>query len=662
MASRELRVSFVSDTKALERGFARAESRTQKFGQTAGRVGLLLGGTLAVGMGKAVIAAADAQKSQAALEAQLKASGTTYSAHASQIDAVIQKHSQLAGIDDEELQGAFTRLVRASGDVNKAMAQMGTVTDIARARNIDASKAGDLLAKVMAGNVSALNRYGAGVEKGATVTEALATIQRRFSGQAEAYGRTAAGAQDRFRVAVENLQEAMGRGLLPIVTKVANGIGNLSRWAERNQTTFKALVAVAGTLAASLLAISVATKVAAALGTLRAATLALNAAMRANPVGAVITVLAALGVALVAAYKKSETFRTVVNGVFNAVKSVVVGAIDRILGAFSTYLDGIAKLARAAGKIPGIGGKFNDLARAAENGANKINRVRDAMREVKSKTVDLRVNVGFYKGGKGGLTPISPSAEKMLERIASGAAASIRGPNPNPGPSLGTQTALAQNESMLAMLGTGVVSGLLPSAEAVRTSQQTLMKDRISTINRRQHAISGALKSGRGWKGWKKQNAKQRKATLRRFQQEFLALEQEEAGLWNSIGSLNPDTGGGGTETEAERIAREQLEQDQRQHEELLAAQQAEAAAQAERDAALKESQDAANRLQAEANERMAALQEEIKRQNNFAESVNAVSTGVIWKALADLVSGQIGGIGYSGRALTASAGSVVRY
>ena len=52
---------------------------------------------------------------------------------------------------------------------------------------------------------------------------------------------------------------------------------------------------------------------------------ALNIAMRANPIGLVITALILLGVGLVALYKKSETFRNIVNGAFGSVKTVAVG-------------------------------------------------------------------------------------------------------------------------------------------------------------------------------------------------------------------------------------------------------------------------------------------------------------------------------------------------
>src|SRR3954466_1740952 len=60
-----------------------------------------------------------------------------------------------------------------------------------------------------------------GADRTATAQKALGELQKRLGGQAEAYGKTAAGAQDRFRVAVENLQEKIGGALLPVVTDVA---------------------------------------------------------------------------------------------------------------------------------------------------------------------------------------------------------------------------------------------------------------------------------------------------------------------------------------------------------------------------------------------------------------------------------------------------------
>lgn len=52
------------------------------------------------------------------------------------------------------------------------------------------------------------------------------------------------------------------------------------------------------------------------------ATRVLNAVMRMNPIGLVVTALTALGVGLVIAYKKSDTFRRIVDGAFTKVKAV----------------------------------------------------------------------------------------------------------------------------------------------------------------------------------------------------------------------------------------------------------------------------------------------------------------------------------------------------
>jgi hypothetical protein len=57
-------------------------------------------------------------------------------------------------------------------------------------------------------------------------------------------------------------------------------------------------------------------------GVLTVAQRGLNLAMRANPIGLVITALVAIGSALVLAYNKSETFRKIVQGAFRGVLAV----------------------------------------------------------------------------------------------------------------------------------------------------------------------------------------------------------------------------------------------------------------------------------------------------------------------------------------------------
>ena len=72
-----------------------------------------------------------------------------------------------------------------------------------------------------------------------------------------------------------------------------------------------------------------------------AATWLLNAAMRANPIGIVVTLLVALGAGLVLAWKRSETFRNIVLGVWESVKAGISAAWDSIKGVFEGIKNGI---------------------------------------------------------------------------------------------------------------------------------------------------------------------------------------------------------------------------------------------------------------------------------------------------------------------------------
>lgn len=232
MASRDLRVNIIADTRGYNRAVASASLSTDKLGtrmdrfkqvaSTAFKVAGAAAGFYAVKLGKdAVLAAVEAEKSQARLRAQLDALDISFRKHAGEIDRVIQKHSQLSGLDDEDLQDAFTNIIRVTGEVNKSLRLTGLAADFARAKQMDVAKAGELVGKVAGGNIGILARYGVVLKDGATAAEALAELQRRFGGQAEAYGKTAAGSVDRLSVAWENVQERLGQKLLPVLVDVS---------------------------------------------------------------------------------------------------------------------------------------------------------------------------------------------------------------------------------------------------------------------------------------------------------------------------------------------------------------------------------------------------------------------------------------------------------
>jgi phage-related protein len=143
---------------------------------------------------------------------------------------------------------------------------------------------------------------------------------------------------------------------------------------------------------------------------LAASMLALNATLSANPIGAVIAVIALLVAAFVLAWKKSETFRNIVAKTFEVVSKVVLFAVKAMIGYVRMFvnswmnvagfvLDGAAKM---FGWIPGIGGKIKGAAKAFDGLQTDVNGTFDKITngaEQMQKKVAFAVNAAAKAGG-----------------------------------------------------------------------------------------------------------------------------------------------------------------------------------------------------------------------------------------------------------------------
>jgi len=144
------------------------------------------------------------------------------------------------------------------------------------------------------------------------------------------------------------------QGLVDFLSnEVLPKLNGIIDWASKNSDWLKPLALGVGILAG-------------ALGILVGVTWAWNAALAANPVGLVIAGIALLAGAFVLAYKKSETFRTIVQGVwdwlkattgpvFEALKQLISAALQAIVGFWNQYgAQIIAYVSQAFGFIKGI--------------------------------------------------------------------------------------------------------------------------------------------------------------------------------------------------------------------------------------------------------------------------------------------------------------------
>jgi hypothetical protein len=165
--------------------------------------------TLAGFLSDAARAAAEEEAIFARLETAVEATGESYADYAVQIEQAIDASERLSFSDDKTAE-ALANLTATTGDATEALELLGLAQDLARGKGIDLAAASNIVGRVAEGNIGILARYGIAVQEGATAQEALAAVQERYAGQAEAYAETTAGAYDRVKNTIDNFVESIG--------------------------------------------------------------------------------------------------------------------------------------------------------------------------------------------------------------------------------------------------------------------------------------------------------------------------------------------------------------------------------------------------------------------------------------------------------------------
>lgn len=310
-----------------------ASSKMSKAGSIAGKV-------LAVGIAAAGAAAVAATKAAAEDEqAQVKLA-TAYKNNANATDAQIAAserwiavQGKTLGVADDDLRPALGKLVTITHDVGKAQKLASLAMDISAGSGKSLASVTQALVRAKTGETTSLSKYGIEVEKanGKTISfrDATKKLADTFGGSAAAAADTAAGKQKILEVQMGELQETIGAKLLPVMLKLTNAGLAAIDWMTQHATATKVLAGVVVGLVTTVFVVGKAIQAWSAIT--RVATgvqAAFNVVMAANPIVLVTVAIVALGVALVVAYKKSETFRNIVNGAFKAVVGAGKAVID----------------------------------------------------------------------------------------------------------------------------------------------------------------------------------------------------------------------------------------------------------------------------------------------------------------------------------------------
>ena len=239
--SRTLKLSILGDVDNLNKSLKSASQDVDTFGDKVGKAGKVIGaafaaaaaaaGAYAIKIGvEGVKAAIEDEKAQTQLALALEnATGATKAQIAATEQSILQM-SLATGVADDELRPALGRLVRSTGDTEKAQQLLAQALDISAATGKPLETVAAALSKGFDGNTAALGKLGVGLSAAELKTMSFTQVQDKltelFGGAAAKNADTYAGRIARMQVAFNEAKETIGFALLPILEKLMGFINN----------------------------------------------------------------------------------------------------------------------------------------------------------------------------------------------------------------------------------------------------------------------------------------------------------------------------------------------------------------------------------------------------------------------------------------------------
>jgi hypothetical protein len=430
----------VSELSKVNRALGENMTKSEKIGAALKRAAVpatIALTAIAVGAKKAIAAASD-------LNEQTNKTMVVFGKSGSAVVAWSKTLASSFGLSQRaalEAAGVFGNMLVPMGFTRKEAAAMSKqmvelAGDMASFNNASPEETLQALRSGLAGESEPLRKFGVFLSdarlkqqalsqglysgKGAldAHAKAAATMALIMKDTADAQGdfaRTADSAANAQRVQAaetENLTAALGQGLLPYYQAGLKLLISLTKATAGHTGAVKVAVGVVAGLSAAILAANAAMKAWTAMQAIaKAATIAwtiaqraLNFALASNPIGLVIVAVAALAAGLYIAYKRSETFRNIVNASLNSVAAAAAAlarafgrVVDAARSAFGWIIDhwrlgafalgplgaGIVLLANHFDRVRSAGvGAFNAIRGAVDAVARAIAAVVDAVKNL----------------------------------------------------------------------------------------------------------------------------------------------------------------------------------------------------------------------------------------------------------------------------------------
>lgn len=245
----ELAVKIQVETGNLDKGLDGIDKKLKKASVDYQKVGI---GMMAVGAGitTAFVAAAKTAEDERVgiekLSAVMRNAGVEYDNVKDSLESLILTQQMKTGIADDQQRSALQALIFASGDYEASVKNLTLAMDLAVAKDMDVVTAAELVGKVMAGEFGTLARYGIILGETATKADALAAIQAKVAGSAEA----ARSPIEVLKARLGDLGETVGSVLAPKLSALLDKyiipiVDKLVIWIEKNPKLVETLLGIA---------------------------------------------------------------------------------------------------------------------------------------------------------------------------------------------------------------------------------------------------------------------------------------------------------------------------------------------------------------------------------------------------------------------------------
>lgn len=398
MADRSMAFTFLGRDRGASRTFRRIGDEADRAqGRISNFAAGLAGGALAAGLvsfGKnSVEAFKESEQSAIRLDQAFAKFPKLADTNRAALDGLSESLAKKTKYDDDATASAQATLAQFGLTGKQIETLTPLVQDYASKTGKDLSAAAEAVGKATMGQGKALKDVGLNLKdagsQGKNFDNVMQGLRAQVGGFAQAEGATASGQSAILANQFGEIQETVGAKLVPALASLAAVLLTVVEFIQRNGDAISIVVGVVGTLAGGLF---IATKVVAAFN---AVAIAMGSSMTIalGPVGLIIIAIAALVAGLVIAYKRSETFRNIVNKAFDGIKQGASFLKDAVIGYFqliaNIWLTVVGVLvggaAKAFGWVPGIGPKLKTAAEEFGKFKDTVNSTLDGLKDQEIK-------------------------------------------------------------------------------------------------------------------------------------------------------------------------------------------------------------------------------------------------------------------------------------